>query len=137
MNKRQQIVDTLTEMMTDVRGVKQVAVWKATEFAPAEYPVILIRDMLDSMPSDGAIGRIDHELEIDLTAMFFGATSASEAREMAALIMASLGTNPTFDGVAYDTVVNSAELDVDEFGKKVSSVTILITVFYRSELWTI
>ena len=137
MNKRQQIVDTLTEMMKGVDGVRKVAVWKITDFAPAEFPVILIRDTVDNMPSDGAIGRLDHELDIELTAMFFGKTSSDEAREMTALIIAALGENTTFDGVAYDTVVSSSELDVDEIGKKVSSAIINIVVLYRSELWTI
>jgi hypothetical protein len=138
MNIRQQIVDALETRMAAIGGIKKVAVWKVTDFAPAEHPVILIKDTVDSMPSDGVgKGKIDHELTIELTALFFGSTASSQAREVIASILAAIGTDSTFSGLAYDCVINSAELDIDETGKLISAAVIDMTVFYRSDLWTI
>ena len=123
--------------MNDIPSARKVSVWKVTEFAPAEHPVILIKDTIDLMPDDGVIGKTDHELTVELTALFFGATSARDSREMIASIIAAIGTDNTFGGLAYDTIVNSAELYLDETGKLISSVIIETTIYYRSDLWTI
>lgn len=137
MNARQKIINALETRMEAIADVKKVSVWKVTDFAPAEHPAILIRDTVDLMPSDGAIGRIDHELSVEISALFFGKTAPEDAREMTASILSAIGTDPTFGGLAYDTIINSAELDLDETGKMISASIIDTTIRYRSDLWTI
>lgn len=137
MNTRQKIVDVLESRFKSLAGVRKVSIWKVTDFSPAEHPAILIRDTVDVMPSDGVIGKIDHELTVEISSLFFGQTSAKDAREMVATIMASIGTDKTYGGLAHDTIVNSAELDIDETGKKISAAVIDVTILYRSNLWEI
>ena len=137
MNTRQLIIDELEQRMNDIETVKTVTVWKMTDFAPAEYPVISIKDTIDNMPTDGVIGKIDHELSIELNALFFGATSVKDVREMITSVVAAIGRDGTFDSLAYNTVINSAELDIDEAGKLQATALIDITIYYRSDIWTI
>ena len=137
MNIRQQIIDALETRLNEIESVRKVSVWKVTDFAPAEHPVILIRDTIDSMPADGVIGKIDHELTVELNALFFGATSPEDAREMVASIAASIGEDATFGGLVYKVDINSAELDLDETGKLISAAIIDTTIYYRSDLWTL
>lgn len=137
MNIRQQIINALEIRLAAITSIKKVAVWEVMDFAPAEHPVILIKDTIDLMPSDGVVGKIDHELTVELNALFFGATAPALAREVVASILAAIGTDSTYGGLAYDTVINSAELDIDETGKLISAAIIDTTIFYRSDLWTI
>lgn len=136
-NIRQQIVDKIEERLDTIDTIKNVSVWSMTDLAPAQYPAILIRDTVDTMPAEGIIGRLDHELAVEVTALFFGQTSPADARQVIADIVASIGEDKTFDGLAWDVTIDTAELDIDITGKMISGAIIEITVFYRSELWTL
>lgn len=137
MNTRQQIIDALEAALKEISSVKTVSVWKLTEFAPAEYPVIIIKDTTDTMPGDGVIGKIDHELSVDIECRFFGGTSDESAREMVASIMAKIGEDYTLGGLGYDFMIQTATLEGDDTGKLISSITIETLISYRSDLWTI
>jgi hypothetical protein len=137
MNIRQQIINELVDRMEDIDSVKSVYSWRVTELAPAESPIIIIKDTADNMPIDGVIGRIDHELNIDIEALFFGKESMDEAREMIASIAAAIGTDSTFNGLAYDTIMVSAEITAEETGKLNSTATLSIIINYRSDAWTL
>ncbi len=138
MNIRQQIIDALETRLNTISGIEKVVVWRASDLAPAELPAILIRDTLDTMPADGVgAGRIDHDLDVDITAMFSGTTSATDAREMIADIVAAIGTDPTFSGLAFDTVLVSADLDLEDSAQLVAAAQINIIIRYRSSMWSI
>ena len=137
MNTRQTIIDKLETRIKSLSEVRTVSVWQMMDFAASEFPVVLIKDTIDLMPSDGVIGKIDHELTVEMTALFFGKTIADKARAMVATLMDAIGDDKTFAGNAYDTVVNSAEIDLDDSGKLLSKVTLDLTIYYRSDLWTI
>lgn len=138
MNIRQQIIDALETRLNTISGIEKVLVWRASDLAPAELPAILIRDTLDTMPADGVgAGRLDHDLDVSITAMFSGNTSATDAREMISTIVAAIGTDATFGGLAFDTVLISADLDLDDAAQLIAAANINITIRYRSGLWSI
>jgi len=137
-NIRQQLIDALETRLTTISGINRVSVWRASDLAPSELPAILIRDTVDTMPADGVgAGRIDHDLSVDITCMFSGNTSASNAREMIATIISAIGTDPLFGTLAFDTVLNSADLDLEDSAQLIAAAQISITIRYRSGLWSI
>lgn len=137
-NIRQQIIDALETRMNTIADIKKVLVWRASDLSPSELPAILIRDTVDTMPADGVgAGRLDHDLEISITAMFSGSTSAADAREMISDIIAAIGTDPTFGALAFDTILQSADLDLDDSAQLIAAAQINITIRYRSALWSI
>ena len=137
MNIRQQIINALIARMKAISGVNGVYPWRITELAPSETPIIIIKDTIDSMPEDGVIGRIDHELTVELSALFFGNDATEEAREMIASIAAAIGTDSTFSGLVYDTIITSAEISVDDAGQLNTTATLSIIINYRSDFWTL
>ena len=137
-NIRQQIIDALETRMNTIADVEKVVVWRASDLSPDELPAIIIRDTIDTMPADGVgAGRLDHELDVSLTAMFAGNTSASDSREMVATIVASIGEDSTFGGLAYDTILLSADLDLDDSAQLIAAAQITLTIRYRSGMWSI
>ncbi len=137
-NKRQQIVDALEIRMSAIDDIKRVAVWRASDLAPSELPAILIRDTLDIMSSDGiGAGRLDHELSVEVTAMYAGNTSATGTREIVSAIVEAIGTDPTFGGVAFDTILTSADIEIEDSAQLIAAANISIIIRYRSDLWTI
>ena len=137
-NIRQQIIDALETRMNTISGIETVKVWRVSDLSPAELPAILIRDTIDNMPTDGVgMGRIDHDLEVGITAMFAGTTSPVNARDMVADIVAAIGTDSTFGGLAYDSVLQSADLDLDDAALLIASAHVTMTIRYRSGMWSI
>lgn len=138
MNIRQQIIDELQTRMESVTGVKKVTQWRVNDLAPAELPAINIKDTTDQMPSDGVIGRIDHSLEVELTAVIHrNDTAPTVSRQLIADMIQAIGTDPNLNSLAYDTVVNSADLNLDTTVTTYANATINITVNYRTGLWSI
>ena len=137
-NIRQQIIDALETRMNTIADIETVKVWRVSDLAPAELPALLIRDTLDNMPADGVgAGRLDHDLEITITAMFAGTTSDSAAREMISDIVSAIGTDPTFGTLAYDTILQSADLDLEDSAQLIAAAQINLTIRYRSDMWSI
>lgn len=119
-------------------NVKTVSVWESVAAEEADLPEILIRDTSDSMPADGVgQARLDHELSVELSAALDGKTSVADARNLVADIVKAIGTDYTFGGLAFDTIVNSADLIADDANKVVAFAMVDITVRYRSTKWTI
>ena len=138
MNIRQQIIDALEGRLVAIAGVNKVTQWRINDLAPAELPAINIKDTIDEMPSDGVIGKIDHLLQIELTAVIHrNATAPKVSRQLIADIIGAIGQDKTFSNLAYDTVINSAELDLDTTVTTFANARINITVNYRTGLWSI
>ena len=137
-NIRQTIIDAMETRFGELSGIERVAVWRVSDLPPTDLPAVLIRDTIDAMPTDGiGAGRIDHDLTVEITAMFSGTTSPTDAREMIATLVASIGTDPTWVGQAYDTIINSAELDLEDANQLIAAAQISITIRYRSGMWSI
>jgi hypothetical protein len=114
-----------------------VYIWRKSDLPLDQLPLLNIMDSVDSMPSDGIGNRRDHDLSVDLEAYFSGSTSAAAARQIIADIVAAIGTDKTWGGLAYDTLIDTAEIRLEEMGKVLSAAQVNITIRYRSELWTI
>lgn len=137
-NTRQTIIDAVKTRLAAISGIQTVAIWRASDLAPSELPALIIRDTVDQMPSDGiGSGRRDHDLTVEILALFAGNTAAASARDMVADIVAAIGTDPTWSGSAYDSILESAELDLDDAAQLIASAQISLTIRYRTAMWSI
>jgi hypothetical protein len=137
MNIRQQIINNLIDRMEAITGVNAVYDWHVQELAPAESPVINVKDLDDDMSDEGVIGKVDHDLNVDLEAQFFGKVSNAEAREMLLSMATAVGTDPKFGSLAYASSMKKAAVDPEETGELNTTATLSIVINYRSDLWTL
>ena len=137
-NTRQQIVDALEERMQDISGVTTAEVWRTIALEARDLPAIVVRDGLDQMPSDGvSAARRDHELAVEIELYFSGSTSAADARDMVASVVAAIGTDKTFGDLAFDTIIASADINMETADRVYASAQIELSIRYRTELWSI
>lgn len=136
-NIRQDIVDAIEARLSTISNIKTVTLWRINDLQASELPAIVIRDTVDDMPADGIIGRRDHNLTVEVVVIFSGSTSAEKVREGIAAVMAAIGTDPTFGGLAYDTIPGNASMDLADSNMQHSAAQIDIVVRYRSGLWSI
>jgi len=135
---RQLIVDALETRLKGIATFTTVEVWRSSPFGLEEMPALNIRDTTDAMPYDGiGTSRRDHALTVELEVSFSGSTSAAAARQIIADVIAALGSDETFGGLAFETLVDAAEMSLEELGKILSVASINLTIRYRSEKWTI
>lgn len=137
-NKRQQIVDAIIERMESISWVKKVSEWDETNFGIDQLPVIIVQDPLVENPSDGiGNGRRDHDLAVNLTIKVAGNTSPAKARQYLADVVAAIGTDYKFNNLAYDTILNGSEMDVSDTAKLIAEIHQVLTIRYRTDLWSI
>lgn len=137
-NTRQQIVDAIETRFSALPSIEKVAVWRASSLPVDQLPAVLIRDTVDTMPTDGiGTGRRDHDLQVEITCMFSGSTSVADARELAAELVTSIGTDPTWSALAFDTILTSVDLNLEDANQLISAAQIEISIRYRTELWSI
>lgn len=137
-NIRQQIVTAISQRLVSVGDIKTVTVWRIADLQSSDLPAIIVRDTVDDMPADGVgNGRRDHRLNIEIEIIYSGVASAESVREGISLVLQALGADPTLGGLAYDMVPASASMDIADAAMQHSAAQMVVTVFYRSSLWTI
>ncbi len=137
-NTRQSIVDALETRLAAVDGVNLAAVWHVSDLATGDLPAVLIRDTQDEMPEVGIdAGRRDHKLSIEIEALAKGATALAAVRELIADIIAAIGTDYTFGGLAYDTQVATADVNLVDSATLIASAQLTLTIRYRTALWAL
>lgn len=147
---RQQIVDAIAVRMGQiVKGqvfdlpdgpytcentIKGVYPWRKTPFNKAELPAIELWDnSADTNP--GPASRHEHHLPIGLQVCVSGQTSASVARSYMADIVAAIGSDPRWGGLAFWTELTGHGLAMEQAGDIVAAAQIGFTVQYRTPLW--
>jgi hypothetical protein len=90
------------------------------------------------MPVDGVPGRRDHDLSVSITVRHHGSESADDARETLGLLCAAIGTDNTFSGLAYDTLLNRGSIEFNNDQNEYFTDAVLdIVIRYRTDLWSI
>jgi hypothetical protein len=114
--------------------IKDVYPWRKAEFSPAEVPAIRLQDG-DASTKPGPSTKHEHDLDITLDLVTLGKVSASQVRTMMADVVAAIGSDPRWGGLAWWTEINGHELDVEQAGNTIAAAQIRLTVKYRTPLW--
>lgn len=142
-NTRQQIVDALdTRLQTITTGNGYSAnlgvyEWLVTPLEESDLPAVIFRDTIDDIDDEKEFSRLDHPLTIELDVAASSSASPASVRELIRDILTAIGTDKYFGGLAYNTDVLSASLEVSEADQRLSGGQIIIEIKYKTALWTI
>lgn len=147
---RQQIVDAIVDRLEEIAvdkvyslpfgehtctsTIKGVYPWRKAPFSKQEVPAIKLDDE-DASVRPGPVGEHEHGLKINLTVHVAGSTAASVARSLLADIVACIGSDPRWSGLAVWTELEAHALDVEQAGDIIAAIQVLFTVTYRTPLW--
>ena len=114
--------------------IKGVYPWRKAKFSQSEVPAIKMSDT-DAKTFPGPSTKHEHKLQVDLELYVLGNTSTSAVRSLMADVVAAIGSDPRWGGLAYWTDLDGHTIDVEQAGDVVSAGLINITVTYRTPLW--
>ena len=114
--------------------VKGIYPWRKKAFSKAEVPVIKFTDD-DANVGPGPASQHENKLSINLEGIILADTTASAARALLADVVAAIGSDPRWGGLAYWTELTSHSIDVEQAGDVISGVQVMFTVTYRTPLW--
>lgn len=150
MSKRQQIVDAIAARLATIsmgkvftlpdgdyvcqNSIKGVFPWRKTPFNQQELPAIEFWDA-SSEDEPGPSGQHEHRLPIVLQVSTPGAEPASIARSLMEDIVAAIGSDTRWGGLASWTDITAHGLMVEKAGDVIAGAQILFTVRYRTPLW--
>lgn len=152
-NVRQQILDAIETRLklivagkvwtlpdsttrTSVTTVKDVYPWRKVPLTPALCPAIAIYDTTSNL-EDGTFGSFNHALEISIIGFIASSSPISAARELASDILACIGSDHRWSGLARWSEIQNMPLDMEQAGDVVAAGEIKLTVHYRTGLWQI
>lgn len=116
--------------------IKTVVSWRKTAFSKAEVPAINFHDG-DARTTTGPSTKHEHALNFELEIHTAGATSASAVRSIMADVVAAIGSDPRWGGLAYWTTLDGENVSVDQAGEVVSAAQVRFTITYRTPLWRV
>ena len=114
--------------------IEGVFPWRKAKFSQSEVPAIKMSDT-DAKTTPGPSTMHEHKLQVDLELYVLGKTSASAIRSLMADVVAAVGSDPRWNGLAYWTDIDGHTVDVEQAGDVVSAALINLTVTYRTPLW--
>lgn len=149
-SRRQQIVDAIEARLGQIAPgkvftlpdgpyictstIKGIHPWRKTAFGKTEVPAIRFRDG-DADVEPGPSTQHENKLRVVLDASILGSVTASVARALLADVVAVIGSDPKWGGLAYWTDITSHSVDVDQAGDVIEGVQVHFTVTYRTPLW--
>lgn len=148
---RQQIVDaletrlslitvgkvwTLTSGVTHTctTAISGVYPWRKLPFTPAQLPAIAFWDS-DSTLGDGALSLFTHKLDIDIIGYLTATAPIDGARALSADIIAAIGSDPRWGGLARYSEITANSLDQQDGGDVVAAAQLKLTIDYTTGLW--
>jgi len=111
--------------------------WLVTPLEESDLPAVIFRDTIDVIDDEREFQRLDHNLTVELDVSASLTTSADSVRELIRDILTAIGTDKEFGGLAYNTDVITASLDVSETDQRLSGGQIIIEIKYKTALWTV
>lgn len=112
-----------------------VAVWRKTPFTPAQFPAVGIWDTRSTLDREGIVGAFTHLLEVSIVGFLASSAPIGTARDLQADIVAAIGSDPRWSGLADETIVEELPMDAAQGGDIVAAVEIRVTIRYRAGLW--
>lgn len=131
----QQIFAAVCSALSAVGTVHQ---WRPSNLAQSELPALEVRDPACSVGAGAEIGRFTHRLNIEVEgwAKASGtpapAKAAEAARTLVANIVAAMGVDPTWGGLALRTSYSGRDLEVDRAEVTVGLCTVTFIIEYRT-----
>jgi hypothetical protein len=112
-----------------------VTEWKRVPYGLAQVPAIAFWDTESDLADGGPIGQFEHRLMLSVVCFTAGATAIDDARAMLADIVAAVGSDPRWGGLATWTEIGNHQLTVDQAADQVSATELKLVVIYRTSLW--
>lgn len=116
-----------------ILGVYQ---WRKVPFSANQVPAIEFRDT-DADTEPGPSTQHEHKLQIELDIFFKGGTALADGRTALADVIAAIGSDPRWGGLARWTDIASPNINMDQAGDIIAGVQLNFTVSYRTPLWRI
>lgn len=149
---RQQIIDAIQTRMKQIAPgfvftlpsaaytcgstIKDVYQWRKVPFSLAQVPAIEFRDTDDKV-HPGPSTQHEHRLHIGLDVYFTGSAAVAAGRAAMQDIIAAIGSDPRWGGLARWTDIDDSNLDMEQSGDIIAGVQVNFTVTYRTPLWRI
>jgi hypothetical protein len=155
---RQQLVDALETRLGQIVSGKvwtlptgathtctttilNVCPWRKTPFSTAQVPAIAFWDTM-ALPGNSPFGSFDHRLQVTIAGFISGKAAADKpavnaARELQADILAAIGSDQRWGGLAQWTELENVPLDMEQEGDVVAACELQLTIYYRTGLWQI
>ena len=136
LSVRRQIRDaTVARLQTSsIPGVTTISAWRQVQYSPEDLPALLVTDS-DSTITTISNGMSEHGLSLDISVMTSGSTRMDDITEIAAAVMAAMGTDPYFGGLANWSDPQGVTIVGEVVGNAVAFLKINFNVKYRTPLW--
>lgn len=131
----QQIYDAVC---TALGAVGTVHKWRPSNLAQSELPALLVSDPECQSDQSAEIGRQRHTLNLEIEGEVKAsgspapAKAAEAARTLVASIVAAMGSDPTFGGLATRTRYTGRTIDVDQEQVTVARCLVTFVIEYRT-----
>ncbi len=102
--------------------------WRVTDLQEPELPGINLKDTDDTRAL--AVGSDIHSLNVQIEITSLGATSADDLTSLIADVVTALGADPTFGGLASDTVIKSDKMMFAQKEHLIGAVAFAIEIQY-------
>jgi hypothetical protein len=111
--------------------------WRSWQAAPPKWDALPVLQAIDptSAPGPVAYGKRRHALEVQVQVLLPGGTSLATLRAYAADLLAAVGTDPTWGGLAVATQPTAVSLDPGESENVSDGVSLTLEIAYETALW--
>lgn len=143
MSQRQSIVTAVGELLatlTKANGYSSDGGRRVKEHPEAPMPTMpayLFRDTIANVTAGAEIGRHEHSLNIEITALAGGANSVEAARAMLSDVCTAMRIDPTIGGTCNRVSIVAHSIQTDQAEKKFAAGTLTIAAIYRTAAHTI
>lgn len=149
---RQQIIDALAARLATIGpattftlsdgpytcgttlGGGGVVGWRKVAVSPAQCPAINFYD--DDVEITGnPIGHHEHRMTVTIVGLLAGSDGLEDGRQLMADIVAVIGSDPRWGGLANWTDIEQQNISMEQMGDICVGCDIRIAITYRTTLW--
>ena len=123
-----------TQLANAPDGGPGVYQWRKVPYSKNQVPALEFRDT-DAPTKPGPSTQHEHELQVGLVVFFAGGTADESGRIALADIVAAIGSDPKWGGLARWTDIDETNVDMDQAGDVIGGVQVNCTVTYRTPLF--
>jgi hypothetical protein len=132
---RQQIIDAVTARLEGILP-SGVYPWRKVPFSKAQVPAIAFWDT-ESILGEGTMQSFAHRLTVTVIGVFAASATMDDARSRQGEILAAIGSDMTWGGLAAWTEVTAQDVSLQQAGDIVTGCELILTIVYYTDLWSI
>ncbi len=141
MTKRQEIVEAIKVRLPSIRTANgygtdlglHVFEWKVTAFGEGELPGVCFRDTEQTV-AELTGGYRNNSLTVEfILGAASGALTPGIVRQAIADVVRCIDSDPTWNGLSWDTAIQSDEMFVDHDGKLTGLAKVTAVVKYQTQ----